>query len=69
AAEERFRYISGLLGKAGVMSARALPLSIAFLITLPFVQWFMTVINRRVGRISAEGVEVDRLMRSRILDI
>ena len=69
AAEELFRYIIGLLVKAGVMIAISLPLSIAFLITLPFVQWFMTVINRRVGRISAEGVEVDRLMRSRILDI
>ena len=69
AAEELFRYIVGLIVKAGVMIAISLPLSIAFVVTLPFVQWFMMVTNQRVGRISAEGVEVDRLMRSRILDI
>ncbi len=69
AAEEVFRYVVGLVAKAGVMIAMSLPLSIAFIVTLPFVQWFMTVINRRVQRIAKEGVEVDRRMRSRILDI
>jgi subfamily B ATP-binding cassette protein MsbA len=69
AAEELFRYIVGLVVKAGVMVAISLPLSIAFIVTLPFVNWFMTSINRRVQRIATEGVEVDRRVRSRILDI
>ena len=69
AAEELFRYVVGLIAKAVVMIAMSLALSMAFLITLPFVQWFMTSVNRRVRRIAAEGVEVDRRMRSRILDI
>ncbi|MGD8601502.1 MAG: ABC transporter ATP-binding protein, partial [Gemmatimonadota bacterium] len=69
AAEELFRYVVGLVVKAGVMVGLSLPLSIAFVITLPFVNWFMTWINRRVRRIAAEGVEVDRRVRSRILDI
>ena len=69
AAEELFRYAVGLVVKAGVMLAISLPLSIAFIVTLPFVNWFMTTINRRVQRIATEGVEVDRRVRSRILDI
>ena len=69
AAEELFRYVVGLVAKAGVMIAMSLPLSIAFIVTLPFVNWFMTTINRRVQRIATEGVEVDRRVRSRILDI
>ncbi len=69
AAEEVFRYVINLATKAIVMIAISLPLSIAFVVTLPFVQWFMTAINSRVRRISAEGVEVDRRVRSRILDI
>lgn len=69
AAEEVFRYGVGLVAKAAVMIAMSLPLSIAFIVTLPFVQWFMTAINSRVQRIAAEGIEVDRRMRSRILDI
>ena len=69
AAEELFRYVVGLVVKAIVMIGLSLPLSIAFVVTLPFVNWFMTWVNRRVQRIAAEGVEVDRRMRSRILDI
>jgi subfamily B ATP-binding cassette protein MsbA len=69
AAEEVIRYAVGLIVKAGVMVALSVPLSIAFIVTLPFVNWFMTTINRRVQRIAAEGVEVDRRVRSRILDI
>ena len=69
AAEALFQFIVGLVVKAGVMIAISLPLAIAFIITLPFIQWFMMWINRRVQRIAAEGVEIDRLMRSRILDI
>jgi len=69
AAEEVLRYAVGLVVKAGVMLALSLPLSIAFIVTLPFVNWFMTTINHRVQRIAAEGVEVDRKVRSRILDI
>ncbi len=42
AAEELFTYVVGLIAKAGVMVAISLPLSIAFIVTLPFVQWFMT---------------------------
>jgi ATP-binding cassette, subfamily B, bacterial MsbA len=69
ATEEVFRYAVGLIVKAAVMVAISLPLSIAFIVTLPFVNWFMTTINRRVQRIAREGVEVDRRVRSRILDI
>ena len=69
AAEELFRYIIGLVVKAGVMVGLSVPLSIAFVITLPFVHWFMRWINRRVQGIAAEGVEIDRRVRSRILDI
>jgi ABC-type multidrug transport system fused ATPase/permease subunit len=69
AAEEVFRYTVGLIVKAGVMIALSLPLSIAFIVTLPFVNWFMTTINRRVQRIATEGIDVDRRVRSRILDI
>jgi subfamily B ATP-binding cassette protein MsbA len=69
AAEEVFRYGVGLVVKAAVMIAISLPLSIAFIVTLPFVNWFMTTINRRVHRISTEGVEIDRRMRSQLLDI
>src|SRR5690606_31866315 len=69
AAEELFRYAVGLIVKAGVMVAISLPLSIAFVVTLPFVQWLMQVINRAARRISQEGIEVDRRLRSRILDL
>ena len=69
AAEELFRYAVGLVVKAIVMIGISLPLSIAFMVSLPFVHWFMNAINRRVERIAREGVEVDRRMRSRILDI
>jgi len=69
AAEELFRYVVGLIAKAGVMVAISVPLSIAFVVTLPFVNWFMGTINRRVSKIAQEGVEVDRRVRSRILDI
>lgn len=69
AAEEVFRYGVGLLVKAGVMIAISLPLSIAFVVTLPFVSWFMLTINRSVQRISTKGVEVDRRLRERLLDI
>ena len=47
----------------------SLPLSIAFILSLPFVHWFMNTINRTVERIAREGVEVDRRLRSRIVDI
>jgi ATP-binding cassette, subfamily B, bacterial MsbA len=69
AAEEVFRYGVGLIVKAGVMIAISLPLSIAFVVTLPFVNWFMTTVNRAVHRISTEGVEVDRRLRAQVLDI
>ena len=69
AAEELFRYIVGLIVKAGIMIAISVPLSVAFIVTLPFIGWFMGTINRATQRISTEGVEVDRRMRSRILDL
>lgn len=69
AAEEFVRYAVGLVVKAGVMLAISVPLSLAFVVTLPFVSWFVTTIDRRVERIAADGVEADRKVRSRILDI
>lgn len=69
AAEELFRYAIGLVVKAGVMVAISLPLSIAFVVMLPVVHVLMKVINNAAQRISQEGVEVDRRLRSRILDI
>jgi ABC-type multidrug transport system fused ATPase/permease subunit len=68
-AEELFRYLIGLVAKAVPMVVMAPALAIAFLVTLPFVQWFMNSINTRVRHIAAEGIEVDRRVRSRILDI
>ena len=69
AAEEVFRYGVGLVVKAAVMIGLSLPLAIAFIVSLPFVNWFMRTINRAVERISAEGLEVDRRIRSRLLDV
>ncbi|MDZ7780891.1 MAG: ABC transporter ATP-binding protein [Gemmatimonadota bacterium] len=69
AGEELFRYAVGLVVKAGVMVAISLPLSIAFIVMLPVVQVLMRIINRAAQRISREAIEVDRRLRSRILDI
>ena len=69
AAEGLFRYSLGLIVKAAVMIGISLPLSIAFIVALPFVHWFMNAINRSVQRIATEGLEVDRRMRTRILDL
>lgn len=69
AAQELFRFVVSLLVKAGVMMAISIPLSVAFLVTLPLVQGLVAAINRAVKRISEEGVEVDRQIRTQILDI
>jgi len=69
AAEELFRYGVALIVKAAVMVALSLPLAIAFIVTLPFVNWFMQSINRAVTRISTEGVDVDRRLRARVMDL
>ena len=69
AAQELFRYVVSLLVKAAVMMAISVPLSIAFLVTLPLVQRLVAVVNRAVKRISEEGVEADRQIRAQILDL
>ncbi len=69
AAEDVMRYVILLLVKVGVMVAISLPLSIAFAVTLPFVSAFIRTIDRRAERIAAAGIEADRRVRSRILDI
>lgn len=69
AAEGLFQNAVGLVVKGGVMIGISLPLSIAFIVSLPFVHWFMHTINRTVERIAREGVDVDRRLRSRIVDI
>ena len=69
AAQELFRNVVSLLVKAGVMIAISLPLSIAFIVTLPLVQRLVAAVNRAVKRISDEGVEVDRQIRAQTLDI
>lgn len=69
ATEGLFRNAVGLIVKGGVMIGISLPLAIAFVASLPFVHWFMNTINRSVERIARQGVEVDRRMRARILDI
>ena len=69
AAQELFRFVVQLLVKVAVMMAISIPLSIAFLVTLPLVQVLVASINRAVKRISEEGVEVDRQIRTQILDI
>ena len=69
AAQELFRYVVSLLVKAGVMMAISIPLSIAFIVTLPLVQRLVAAVNRAVKRISEEGVEVDRQIRAQILDL
>jgi ABC-type multidrug transport system fused ATPase/permease subunit len=67
--EDVLRYLILMLVKVGVMVTISLPLSIAFAITLPFVSWFMRAVDRRVERIAAAGLQADRSVRSRILDI
>ena len=69
AAQELFRYGVSLLVKAAVMMAISIPLSIAFLVTLPLAQRLVVAVNRAVKRISEEGVEVDRQIRAQILDL
>ena len=69
AGEELLRYGVGLLVKAGVMVAISIPLSIAFIVTLPFVNVFLHGINREVTRVSREGVEIERRMRGRVIDL
>jgi subfamily B ATP-binding cassette protein MsbA len=69
AAQELFRYIVSLLVKVGVMVVISKPLSIAFIVTLPLVQRLVAAINRKVRRISEEGVEADRQIRAQILDL
>ena len=69
AAQELFRYVISLLVKATVMMAISIPLSIAFIVTLPLVQRLVAAVNRAVKRISEEGVEVDRQIRAQILDL
>lgn len=69
ATEEAVRYGIVLLAKAVVMVAISVPLSIAFAISLPIVSALIRMIDRRVERIAAAGVEADRRVRSRMLDI
>ena len=69
AAQELFRYVVSLLVKAAVMMAISLPLSIAFVVTLPLAQRLVASVNRAVKRISEEGVEVDRRIRAQTLDL
>jgi len=68
-AEELLRYLVGLVVKACVMLAISLPLSIAFVVILPVVHVLMRRINGAAQRISREGIDVDRRLRARILDI
>lgn len=69
ALEELLRNGVGLLVKAAVMVGISIPLSVAFILSLPFVNWFMHAVNREVERISRQSVDVDREIRSRMLDI
>ncbi len=69
AGEDVIRYGILLLVKIGVMVAISLPLSIAFAVTLPFVNAFIRTIDRRVREIATAGIAADRRVRSRILDI
>jgi subfamily B ATP-binding cassette protein MsbA len=69
AAEGLLKNAVGLAVKAGVMFGISIPLSVAFVLSLPFVNWFMNAVNREVERTARRGVEVDRRLRGRILDI
>ena len=69
AAQELFRYVVSLLVKAALMMAISIPLSIAFVVTLPLAQRLVAAVDRAVKRISEEGVEVDRQIRSQLLDL
>ena len=69
AVQEVFRYLVSLLVKAGVMMAISVPLSIAFIVTLPLVQRLVAAVNRAVKRISEEGIEVERQIRAQTLDL
>jgi subfamily B ATP-binding cassette protein MsbA len=69
ATEGLLRNAVGLVVKAAAMFALSLPLSLAFIVSLPFVSWLMNAVNREVERVARRGVEVDRRLRSRILDV
>jgi subfamily B ATP-binding cassette protein MsbA len=69
ATEEAVRYAIVLLAKVAVMVAISVPLSIAFAVSLPIVSALIRLIDRRVERIAAAGIEADRRVRSRMLDI
>lgn len=69
AGEGLFRHLVAIVVKATVMFAISVPLLVTFVLVVPAVQWVVTSINRAVRRISEEGVEVEREVRSRILDI
>ena len=69
AAQELFRYVVSLLVKVALMMAISIPLSIAFVVTLPLAQRLVAAVDRAVKRISEEGVEVDRQIRSQLLDL
>ena len=69
AAQELFRYVVSILVKAGLMLAISVPLSVAFIVTLPLVQRLVAAVNRAVKRISKEGLEVNRQTRAQILDL
>ena len=42
---------------------------ITFVFVVPLVQFVVTSINKAVRRIATEGIEIDRQVRGRILDI
>ena len=69
ASEEAIRYAIVLLAKIAVMVAISVPLSVAFAVSLPIVGAFIRIIDRRVERIAAAGIDADRRVRSRMLDI
>lgn len=68
-AEAIFRSTLGLAVKGAIMFAISAPLLLTFAVVVPVVQWAVTSINKAVKRISHEGLEVERQVRSRMIDI
>ena len=69
AAQELSRLVISFLMKAVVMMAISIPLTIAFIVTLPLAQRLVAAVNHKVKRISEEGVETDRQIRAQTLDL
>jgi ABC-type multidrug transport system fused ATPase/permease subunit len=69
AAEGLFRFIVGLIVKGVVMFAISAPLFLAFLVSIPLVQWALRPVHRTIRRTAKEAASIQRRSRAQLLDI